>query len=166
MTDPQAILAEVAAAFPSAPVPARDALLNHHCCECIEVSEAFGCKPWPAITLDDLRAGAETALLTPAAWRYYLPAVITWCVRAPDAVDVIQDNLVYQLEPPEPTDQESLHEWFRQRAVGFSEEQRQVIRSYLEWYGERQEADCLALALEPPMSVYRALEHWTGPTKG
>lgn len=160
--DAETILERLAAAFPSEPVPDRDALFNGHCCECVEVSEAFGYKPWPAITLDELRAGGETALLTPMAWRYYLPAVIAWCVRAPKAVDVIQDNLVYQLEPPEPTDEAPLHEWFWQRAVDFTEEQRLVILDFLNWYRERQEAEWRPFTAKPPNHVYRALEHWTG----
>jgi hypothetical protein len=97
MIDGEQIVAQVVAAFPSEPLPPKEALLNPHCCECVEVSEAFGYKPWPTVTLEDLRAGGETALLTAIAWRYYLPAVITWCIRAPEVVDVIQDNLVYQL---------------------------------------------------------------------
>ena len=35
------------------------------------------------ISLEDILAGRETALLTAAAWRYYLPALMTWCIRAP-----------------------------------------------------------------------------------
>jgi hypothetical protein len=160
MMDAEAVLAAVAAAFPSEAVPARDVLLNRHCCECIEVSEAFGYKPWPAITLDDLRAGGETALLTAAAWRYYLPAVITWCVRSPEAVGVIQDNLVFQLEPPEPAAEAARHQWFRERAEGFSEPQRRAVLGYLDWYRERQEAEYRALKAELPEHVYRAVDYW------
>jgi len=152
----------VAAAFPTEPVPSREALFNGHCCECAEVSEAFGYKPWSAISLDELRAGGETALLTPTAWRYYLPAVITWCVRAPEAVDVIQDNLVFQLAPPQKSVQEPPLQWFAERAVGFTVEQRQAIVAYLNWYREREETACGALGLEPPNHVYSALAHWEG----
>lgn len=159
--DAETLLARLAAAFPSEPVPDRDALFNGHCCECVEVSEAFGYKPWPAITLDELRAGRETALLTATAWRYYLPAVIAWCIREPNVVDVIEDNLVYQLEPPEPSDDPPLHEWFWQRAVGFSEGQRLVILDYLNWYRQRLEADWRPFKAKPPQHVYRALAHWT-----
>jgi hypothetical protein len=164
MIDPEAVVAQVAAAFPSEPVPPQEQLLNGHCCECVEVSNAFGYKPWRSISLDDLRAGGESALLTPAAWRYYLPAVISWCVRAPESVDVIQDNLVYQLEPPEASKQNALHEWFAERVWGFTDVQRQAILGYLNWYRERQEAEYAALEMEPPRHVYRALEYWTGDT--
>jgi hypothetical protein len=162
MRDPDAVVAQVAAAFPRAPVPPREALFNGHCCECAEISDAFGYKPWPEVSLEELRAGGETALLTPIAWQYYLPAAITWCVRAPGPVDVIQDNLGYQLAPREATDQEGLHEWFRQRASGFTAEQRLAIAAYLHWYRERQEAEYARFRVKPPPHVYRALEYWTG----
>jgi hypothetical protein len=38
-------------------------------------------------------AGHEPALLTAAAWRYYLPVVMVWCLPVPGAVDRIPDNL-------------------------------------------------------------------------
>jgi hypothetical protein len=159
--DRELVLAEVATAFPRDPVPPREALFNGHCCECAEVSDAYGYKPWPDVSLDEVRAGAETALLTPAAWRYYLPAVITWCMRAPEAVDVIQDNLVYQLAPREATDEQSLHQWFRQRMSDFTDEQRGAIVAYLHWYRERPGVEDRRLAVNSTQPVDRALAYWT-----
>jgi hypothetical protein len=160
MSDPESIVSKIAAAFPSEPVPPKESLFNGHCCECVEVSEAFGYKPWPAISLEELRAGGETALLTPTAWRYYLPAVITWCVLDPESVDVISDNLVYQLEPPETSAQESLRQWFAKRASDFTDARRQAILAYLNWYREREELEYVGLEMDPPRRVYRALEYW------
>ena len=101
MRDTESIIGLTRTAFADVAYPGREALFNDHCCECAEVSGSYGGKPWSETTLEDVLGGRETALLSPAAWRYYLPAVLIWCVREPDAVDVIQDNLVYQLEPPD-----------------------------------------------------------------
>ena len=160
MKDVQYVVEQVKAAFADVATPPRESLINNHCCECLETSEAFGGKAWQDITLENLLAGRETALLTSAAWRYYLPAVITWCVRAPEAVDVIQDNLVYQLAPPA-TETEWAREWFEPRASGFSQEQRKAITAYLEWYRDREAAEWATLGTEPPGHVYRALEFWS-----
>lgn len=160
MRDAQQVVDQVRAAFSDVLRPAADALMNHHCCECLETSSAFGGKPWADISLDDLLAGRETALLTAEAWRYYLPAMIIWCIRAPEAVDVLQDNLVFQLEPRSDTDDPPLREWFAQRAVGFNQEQRSAIVAYLEWYRSREEAAWAAAGGTPPDHVYRALEFW------
>ena len=108
------------------------------------------------ISLEDILAGRETALLTAAAWRYYLPALMTWCIRAPDAVDVLQDNLVYQLEPP--AESRGVPEWFEERATGFSDAQRTAILAYLHWYREREEARWAGAA--PPRHAYNALTYW------
>ena len=157
MRDTDEIIHLIDRAFAHVPQPAAEALINRHCCECLETSEAYGGKPWTEITLDDVLAGRETSLLTAAAWRYYLPAIITWCIRAPVAVDVIQDTLVFQLEPP--ANGQGVPEWFNERAVGFSEDQRAAIVAFLHWSREREEADWAGA--EPPRHVYNALAFWT-----
>ncbi len=157
MRDADDIIRCIDAAFAETPQPAPEALLNQHCCECAETSAAFAGKPWQEISLDDLLAGRETALLSAPAWRYYLPAMMIWCIRAPDVVDVIQDNLVFQLEPP--ADGRGVPEWFAERATGFSEEQRAAIAAFLHWYRELDEVRWEGT--EPPRHVYNALRYWT-----
>jgi hypothetical protein len=137
MRDPDVVIRQISAAFASVPLPEPALLHNPHCCECEETSNASGGRPWTAIALEDVLRGREVALLSAAAWRYYLPALMIWCIRAPEAVDVLQDNLVHQLEPPD--DGRGVPEWFAQRAPGFSPAQREAIVAYLEWYREREE---------------------------
>jgi len=156
MRDADEIIRQIKAAFAEVPYPGREALFNHHCCECAEVSASYAGKLWTEIALADVLAGRETSLLNAAAWRYYLPAVMIWCIGAPDAVDVIQDNLVYQLEPPD--EERGVPEWFNERAPGFSSEQRSAIAAYLHWYRERDEARWDGT--EPPRHVYHALSYW------
>jgi hypothetical protein len=157
MRDTNEIVHLIRRAFADVPRPTPEALVNRHCCECLETSEAYGGKPWTEISLDDILAGRETSLLTAAAWRYYLPAVMTWCIREPEIVDVIRDNLVYQLEPP--ANGQGVPEWFNERAVDFSDHQRAAIVAYLDWYREREEVEWAGA--EPPGHVYHALAFWT-----
>ncbi len=156
---PQDAIDQVEAAFKDVPLPSKEALTNHHCCECLETSQAFGAKSWQEVSLADLLSGRETALLTVAAWRYYLPSVMIWCVREPRAVDVILDNLVFQLTPPDPQ-VEWARQWFEPRTSGFQREQRRAIASFLEWYGDRARAAWEALGATPPDDGGRALEFW------
>jgi hypothetical protein len=156
MRDADETIRQIEAAFAGVPYPGREALFNHHCCECVDVSESFGGRRWTEIALADVLGGRETCLLTAAAWRYYLPAVMIWCIRAPDAVDVIQDNLVFQLEPPDGT--RGVPEWFNQRVRGFSREQRAAILAYLDWYRVRDQARWGGA--EPPRHVYNAIAYW------
>ena len=162
----EAIDALLIAAFGAVPKPPREALINLHCEECLETSEAFADKPWVEVTLDELLLGRETALLTAAAWRYYLPAVIRWTVREPVAVDVINDNLVYQLEPPDPEEFPAeqfpgQREYFAERSTGFDDRQRAAIVAFLDWYRAREEAEWRGSGWEPPHHAARALAFWS-----
>ena len=165
--DDRAVLEHVEAAFAGVPRPPYEALMNRHCCECLETSEAFAGAAWRDVTLEQLLAGRETALLTVEAWRYYLPAVISWSVRDPKAVDVIADNLVYQLTPPGETppglDGGALAEWFELRAQGFTPAQRAAVATFLEWFAEREEADWSRSGAAPRTGTRRALAHWSAP---
>jgi hypothetical protein len=161
MGEVDAIGRQIWDAFAGVPYPGREALFNHHCGECAEVSASYTDKPWTEIVLADVLAGRETALLTAAAWRYYLPAILIWCLREPDAVDVILDNLVYQLEPP--GDGHGVPEWFNERATGFSDEQRAAIVAFLHWYRERDEQRWMG---DPPRHVYNALDYWAAADGG
>ncbi len=159
MTNAQDVIDQVHAAFKDIPLPSKETLWNNHCCECSETSAAFGARPWSEISLEALLSGRETALLSEVAWRYYLPSMIIWCIRAPEVVDVIQDNLVYQLAPPE-TQEEWAWKWFKPRASGFNREQRQAIVLFLNWYRERQEENWAGLGAVPPEHAVRALAFW------
>ena len=156
MRDAGETIRQIEAAFAEVPYPGPEALFNGHCCECADVSASYAGKRWTEIALEDVLAGRETCLLSPAAWRYYLPALMIWCIRAPETVDVIHDNLVYQLEPPD--DRRGVPEWFHARARGFSREQRSAIAAYLDWSRERDEI--LWKGTEPPRHVYHALAYW------
>ncbi len=157
LADPVAIVEQVASAFPSAPVPSREDLFNDHCEECMAVSNAYGGRPWPEISLQDLWAGSATALLTPTAWRYYLPAMISWCVRDPESAGVVVDWLVYQFTPPKEGEAD---QWFRERTDGFTDAQRKAIVAYLVWYRDREAAGYAALGSELPGQADRALAYW------
>ena len=78
MSDPESIASKVKAAFPAEPRPSKEALFNDHCDECLDVSKAFGARPWPEISLQDLLAGGETALLTAAAPQDVYRALEYW----------------------------------------------------------------------------------------
>ena len=159
MRDADEIVQQISEAFADAQQPSYEALFNNHCCECAEVSAAYAGKGWTDVTLDDVLRGRETSLLTATAWQYYLPALMTWTIRAPDAVDVLEDNLVYQLEPPR--EGQGVPEWFEERAHGFTPQQRQAIVAFLEWHRERIETSWAQLGAEAPRHVYNALDHWS-----
>lgn len=154
------VVQEIETAFSETSLPPEAMLMNNHCWECIETSRLFWNAPRSFATWQEAvrRAGArvEAALLTPQAWRYYLPALMIWCVRDTEEVDVLVDNLVNELTPPAGAG----NEWFAPRARGFTTEQRRAICSFLAWYQAREESQWGALGSEPPSEVSSALDHW------
>src|SRR6478752_507894 len=118
------LVREIELAFSETTLPAAQALMNNHCKECIETSRLFCKTSRSFVTWQEaaLRRGArvESSLLTVEAWRYYLPALMIWCIRDTKRVDVLLDNLVHGLTPPP----KAHRAWFVPRATGFTAQQR------------------------------------------
>lgn len=126
------LIEQIKDAFRGVDPPAASALMNNHCEECIETSWAFSQKRWDDLAAD-VGSYQETALLTPDAWRYYLPTIMIWCLRDAEIVDALVDNTAYQLMPPSAPQKE----WFERRSHGFTDGQRRAIASFLTWCHEQ-----------------------------
>lgn len=93
--------ASIRGAFASAPQPAPVDVQNDHCPECQATAACFAGKRWQDVTVATLLDPRPSpALLTPAAFRYYLPAFMIGCIEAPRALDVIPNDVIGQLAPP------------------------------------------------------------------
>jgi hypothetical protein len=154
------VLADVLDAFRSTEMPPSAVLMNEHCRECVDTSRLFWDSPGSFATWEVAarREGTciEAALLTPEAWRYYLPALMTWCVRDTEKVDVLVDNLVHELTPRVGASSE----WFAPRAVGFSTDQRRAICSFLAWYQAQEATAWSSLGSALPNDVSVAIDYW------
>lgn len=94
-------LRAIRAAFPVGDPPLAAEMPNDHCEECIEVSGALAGKRWDEVTTADLRRVHDgLPLLTEAALRYYLPAVLRRCIGEPLALDIMPMSTVSALSPP------------------------------------------------------------------
>lgn len=134
--DEAQLIDQIHAAFAGVEPPSAKELLNSHCEECVETSWTFSQKRWEDRALD-VGQYEETCLLTPAAWRYYLPTVLIWCVRDTKAVDALVDSTIHQLTPgPGGPDQ-----WLRERTDGYNTAQQCAIAAFLEWCCERWPED-------------------------
>jgi hypothetical protein len=94
-----AAVGAIEGAFPVAPVPDAREVRNDHCPECREIAGRFVGKAWPAITLADLGPNLPASLLTTAAFRYYLPALMLLSMEARDQLDTLPSSLVGELSP-------------------------------------------------------------------
>lgn len=139
------VIALIEQAFADTVYPDDGLIDADHCPECAEIYAAFRGKQWESFT--DVRLLREHYLalssLYPASFRYYLPAFMRAALVDPETADVILDGLEYHLSEPKNgtlTDEEvrdaygyqATKKYWLQRVSGFTAEQKQAIKAYLE----------------------------------
>jgi hypothetical protein len=120
--------ASIRAAFAAIrPDPAE--VRNEHCPECLETSARFAGERWEDITVATLLRAPRpsVSLLTPAAFRYYLPALMLGCIEAPLELDVMPDEVIGSLSPPNAR----ATGWMDERLRDFTPAQAAAILSFL-----------------------------------
>ena len=150
------------AAFAETPYPGNENLVIGGDPECRRVASAFEGKNWKEVTAEMLRTyGDALPLLTPAAFRYYLPAYMTGCVDAYYDVDVALDGVIFNLTPPP---RRSGWRWdhFWTRVQQFDDKERAAIVSFLRLMQQYDDADWASEGKKPPMDrVAGGLAFWT-----
>lgn len=98
IADIDSYVARLYRAFSAAPRPQADEIAPHRCCECDEVARRLAPHEAALVPDDDmLWLGDSLPLLGPAAFRYYLPRFIQFClVKPPSMLDAVID---YNLHP-------------------------------------------------------------------
>jgi hypothetical protein len=136
------ILHEMDAAFPDSGPPAEDRLVlkaSADAPDAGELREEFAGRTWKSLTLEFLRRHTLAIfLMTPEAFRYYLPAYMSVSITNPDEADVIPETLVSALNPSAKVDEA----YKTARLTAFDAAQKRVIASFLgflaEHYGEEE----------------------------
>jgi uncharacterized protein DUF6714 len=155
--------ASIRAAFVGTAEPSRAEMRNDHCPECRETSAYFAGQRWEEITVATLvLAKPSVALLTPAAFRYYLPALMLRCIEARLELDVLPESVIGNISPP------------NAKATGFADErlrdftaaQVTAVLAFLRVFEMREKIDSGASeeALEfTPVHrpLARAIRYWT-----
>jgi len=127
--------ASIAAAFRDVPHPGDHALVSGDVSydpEYREVARDFSGMAWPGISAAFVREHADAlALLSPAAFRYFLPAYLLACLATGAELDTAPLNVLGSLTPPEDADPEA-SEFFASRVVAFTRAEARAICAYLE----------------------------------
>lgn len=104
--------------------------------ECAEIAEAFQGKHWEDVSAAVIQHHADSLpLLTPLAFRYYLPAYMLASLESPRDdfyPDDILSFLLFDLVPPRRRSA---------RAQLFSADERRAIAAYLKLVAQRREAE-------------------------
>ena len=132
-----ALKERIRAAFADASYPGDDNIAAGSSFEAQDVQEFFKGKHWEEITLHSLRhdyQGDPSAclnMMTPEAFRYYLPTYLFIAIDGQPESDVLPEFTVYALTPSEERKGHS-HNWFMQRVSVFNQAQRAAIKAFLE----------------------------------
>ncbi len=155
-------VAAIHAAFPDAPPPSPAEMHGDHCPECIATNAVFAGRRWQEITVADLARNLPVSLLTPAAFRYYLPALMLRSVEAPGLLDCVPEGVVGSLSPPNGKPSEDMAAVY----ATFDEAQIRAIVAFLRVFEAREKLDGYppeAFEWAPvSRSLARAIDYWSG----
>jgi hypothetical protein len=155
---------KVQEAFETTPYPGDEKLVaagSSYDPESEEIAEVFKGKHWSDVPLGTLREhGTALPLLTPAAFRYYLPSFMIGYIDSYYELDAARDAVLFNLTPPKGR---SGAEWnfFWERAQLFNEQEIEAIRAFLTLVERYERADWASEGIEPPEDrVGPAIAFW------
>ena len=149
----------IEAAFPVSPLPRPEEIRSDHCPECRELAARFSVRPWSDLTVADLSGNPSPSLLTTAAFRYYLPAMMLRSMEARRELDCLPKSLVSELSPAGGKPSEHA----RDRLTGFTSSQVLAILAFLRHF-EASEVEELFDDKSGRRVIARAIKYWAGLT--
>ena len=144
-------LRDFAAAFADAPRPAREEIALHRCGECERVRSDFSGYAVADVPDEVMIYHSDSIpLLSPAAYRYYLPRYVRLTCERPDTNAT--DFLLFNLCPDDPGS-----EFWSGRCDAFTRRECEAIVSYLRHRQTWPDADADSEWLEPAIEFWRGL---------
>ena len=145
----QQVLEQIKAAFPAFPFPETEEVnewdLYAHDPERLEIAAFFKGKKWTDVSVKNIRFFYPALVLfSPLAYRCFLPGFMAGVLQDPEAADVACDSVVFSLRTGSYRDPGE----FPRRMEGFTREQREAIRKFLEWFRDELFDDRAGKALE------------------
>lgn len=142
-------LSRIEEAFADAPRPSDEELLHESCrhgscCDDMDVQRLYGIPHWRDVP-EDVVEGEWAALffLSPAGFRHFLPAYMSWVLRYPDGGAAAVSSTLFALTPAA----DDLRTFSLSKFTLLNDSQRSAVLSFLE-------------AMAPHEDVTDALAHW------
>ena len=157
--DVESLIDAIRAAFASVRYPGdahalRDEVRGKS--ECEHIRNKIVGKPWSSLKVGDVAYKDNLTLyLTPEAYRYYLPGLMTLSLRNPEIYDL--PAYIAEALTPKEADRRRQAAWSRNYREPFTVAQRDVIGRFLRWANERFEGG------NPLEATGRALAAWEDP---
>lgn len=115
------------AAFASAPKQLAGSVVTCYCQGCTDFGDRL--KPFDARNVPDtvlLSDQDAIAILSPVAFRYYLPRHLEFTIVHRNSSDFLVENVLYALSPDEPESPK-----FLEKLAAFSTEERTAVADYI-----------------------------------
>jgi len=120
----------IRAVFADVPMPERDAIAHHQCCECETLRATFAGRHWSTFDASLLEANYDQLpLLSPEGLAFYLPAYLLHALATLSAPDNVTDYTVWHLAP---THDEIDPAYYRARLRALTPEQFAVVADFIE----------------------------------
>jgi hypothetical protein len=125
--------------FPRGDPPAKEQLSDGDCEDSNWIRQDFyGVEWWKAEDNIIRNNFAQLPFFTPGAFHYYLPAYLLYVLDDLTDDDTVLEYLLYSLRPSE---RELSMKWLTERKQLFSENERNVLVSFLQRILDQQELD-------------------------
>jgi hypothetical protein len=119
--------------FPATPTPAEEDIATHDCSECLAIRAAFARRTWDSLQPSELEARFDSLpMLSPSAFKYYLPAYLTYSLEHLDADCLVCQFTIYAIAPDTDAEEAKFVDWWRERLQLFTPEQFEVLVQFLE----------------------------------
>ncbi len=123
---------EIFKVFGEVEQPAEDNMISHECEECDAVKNDFAGVNWKDAGGELLeRNHDKIPLFSPAAFNYFLPAFLMYVVDNFDSHSTVGEFTIYALAPGKRWNQDDMETYWSERFGLFSDEQMNVIYSFL-----------------------------------
>ncbi len=125
-----ALQQRVRTVFADVPMPEREAIASHRCCECDTLRATFAGRHWSTFDASLLQANYDQLpLLSPEGLAFYLPAYLLHALATLSAPDNVTDYTVWHLAP---THERIDPAYYRARLRPLTPEQFAVLADFIE----------------------------------
>jgi hypothetical protein len=131
-----ALLARIDAAFADATRPPDDALLHPQCSDDNDIKSLYGVPHWRELTEAAIEYEyAALFFLSPAGFRHFLPAYMTYALRHPRSDQAVIGSTVFALRPADG----DLRDFSLSKFTLFDAPQRAAVVAFLEVLATRDD---------------------------
>ena len=132
MTDREATIAQVEAAFTETPRPANADLLHERCMDDNDIVALYDVPHWREMSPSLIESEyAALSFLSPPAFRHFIPAYLRFALRNLDSGAAAVDSTIWSLSP-EFYDGHELQEFTESKLVALDADQRAAVVAFLE----------------------------------